>query len=195
MLLDSEIARIKHELGFPLLDVGAEPYIAHVALFEQVIKPYLSGGAATTSSTSVSASAAPSPVALTLASVAGVSAGAALIVDVDARQERATVASISGSNVIVQLAKAHSGTYPVVVEGGESIIRSILMRLATIGESTIVDAVETAGLKRVDEIEFHPDGARITSVTKLRDYWRDELASALGIERLNRNVGDSIAVY
>lgn len=204
-LLDSEVARIKAELGYNVLDVGAEPYIGITALFSQVIQPYLSGGATTTSSTAVTAATTPTAATLTLASATGFAVGASLAIDVDSLQERATVRSISGSDVVVLLTKAHSGTYPVTVEGGESIIRAILRKLQDIsGYGTdaglLDDAASSAGLKRVDEIEFFGGGVlgatRLKQMLALREYWRDELASVLGIERLNAAVGGSeMAMY
>ena len=44
-LLDSELARIRYELGVNLMTLGAEPFIGVMVLFSQVIQPYLSTGA------------------------------------------------------------------------------------------------------------------------------------------------------
>lgn len=206
-LTSSEVARIKYELGYNVLSVGAEPYIGVTALFDQVIQPYLDAGASTTSNTAVTAATTPTPVALALADASEVAAGSVVIVDVDGRQERATVQSKSGSNVTVQLSLAHSGTYPVTVEGPESIIRSILQRLQSIaglgasGESGAMgELLGVAGVKRIDDIEFFGgetlSTSRMTQLMKQREYWRDELATALGVERLNGSGGGSdCAVY
>ncbi len=206
-LLTSEVARLKYELGFNLLAVGAEPYIGVAALFEQVIQPYLLGGAMTTSSTTVAAASTPTAVSLALASAAGISVGDALIVDVDSLQERATIRSLSGVTAGVLLSKAHSGTYPVTVEGGESIIRAILQRLQALSGlgvegGAMSGAIETAGIKKVDEIEFFGtgtwSGSQMSLLIRQREYWRDELANALGIERLNgsgASGGSDVSVY
>lgn len=211
-LLDSEIARIKYELGYNNLAVGAEPYIGVVAMFEQVVQPYLSAGASTTSSTPVTAATTPTPQTLTLSSATGFSAGAVIVVDVDTRQERATAQSLSGTSLTLQLTLAHSGTYPVTVEGGESIIRDILneLRLLSSGMNGAAGAINAlrsrAGLKKVDDVEFFGGGGTlasqgvdpVTQVLKLREYWRDELAMALGIVRLNaknNSGGSEIGVY
>lgn len=203
-LLASEVARLKYELGFNVLSVGAEPYIGVSVLFEQVIAPYLTGGASTTSSTTVAAADVPTITTLVLASAVGIAVGDALIVDVDSFQERATVRSLSGVNASVALMKAHSGSYPVTVEGPEAIIRAILRKLQAIGglgssDGSLDDAVDAAGVKKVDEIEFFgADGgiSRMRQVKEMREYWRDELAAALGIERLNGSSGGSdCAVY
>lgn len=196
-LLAGEIARIKQELGFNVLDVGAEPYIGVSALFDQVIKPYVSGGATTTSSTSVAAASSPTPATIALASAVGLSVGDRVVIDVDALQEVATVRSIAGPSLVVLLSKAHEGTYPVTVEGPESLIRCILQRLAHVADDAIDLAVDTTGIKKVDEIEFFDGGgAQLSSAFRVREYWRDELASALGIERMNRSRGGAdAAVY
>ena len=52
-LLTSEITRIKYELGFNVLSLGAEPYIGITQLFENVIQPYTLSGASTTSATAI----------------------------------------------------------------------------------------------------------------------------------------------
>lgn len=201
-LLDSEVRRIRYELGYNVLDVGAEPYIGVTALFEQVIKPHVTAGAATTSSTAVSAATTPTPVAITLASATGFVAGGRVVVDVDARQEYATIQSLVGAVATMQLAKAHSGTYPVTVEGGESIVREILRECIRLGGGggLISSAASKAGLKKVDEIEFFGDSSNVTITAQQRRElarWRDDLASALGVENLRASSGGggSIGLY
>lgn len=200
-LLTSEIQRIKYELGYNVLRVGAEPYIGVTQMFEQVIQPYTQGGATTTCATAVSAASAPTPVALTLTDATGFTVGDAIVVDVDARQERATIERLSGSAATVLLTLAHAGTYPVTVEGGETIIRELLGNCVRVGKS-IAAATSRAGLKRVDEIEFQDAAAGgMSAVTKALtrelSYWRDELAGALGcanLRAIRRGGGQTIAV-
>jgi len=200
-LLDSEIARCKYELGYNLLTVAAEPYIGVARVFELVIQPNLLEGAKTTSATVVTAVAAgalASPVTLTLASATGFSAGDRVIIDVDDRQETATVQNVVGSTITVLLSKTHTGTYPVTVERGESIVREILGRLRDIANKLGTSVVQQVGIKQVDEIEFF--GGNVFSVRRemlnLQNYWRDELASALGVENLRSTRGGSaVAVY
>ena len=185
-LLDSELARIKWHLGFNLLDVGATPYIGVAAIFEQVIQPYLSGGATTTCATAVTAASTPTPVTLTLASATGFTAMDPVIVDVDSRQERATVQRVNGSTITVILSLAHTGTYPVTVEGGEAIIRSILGNCDA-ASAAYASAISSAGIKQLGrgEIEWFGDGAGssglLTSTKRALTHWRNELASALGM--------------
>lgn len=198
-LLPSEIARIKVELGFNVMGNGAVPWIDIVAIFEQVIQPFLSGGASTTSSTEVSAASAPTPVALTLADATDISAGDRIVVDVDSRQETATIQSLVGPVATVLLSKAHTGTYPVTVEGGETIVREYLQRIAET-KAKMLEVYGTGSLKAVDEIEFYGTGGT-TQFGNLGDqlmWWRDQLAAALGIQSMwsrRRASGGSLSVY
>lgn len=211
-LLDSEIARIKYELGYNVLAVGAEPYIGIASVFDTVIQPYTTYGTSTTSATSVTAATSPTPVVLTLASASGFAAGAVVVVDVDARQERATIQALSGTSMTVQLSLAHATSYPITVEGGESIIREILKELRLLssgmnGSAGVMTTLQSRlGLKKVDDVEFFGGGNTLasqgvdplTQIIQLREYWRDQLANVLGIVRLNdkRNSGGAdIGVY
>lgn len=199
-LLDSELARIKWHLGFNLLEVGANPYIGVAAIFEQVIQPYLSGGATTTSATAVTAATTPTPVTLTLTSATGFSALDPVIIDVDSRQERATVQAVSGSTITVILSLAHSGTFPVTVEGGETIVRTLLKRCESAAQA-YDDALSSAGIKQLGrgEIEWFGDGAGssglLTSTKKALTHWRGELASALGMGARGSSGGGMTTLY
>ncbi len=211
-LTASEIQRIRHELGYVNLNTAVEPWISITSFFDQLLQPYLLAGANTTSSTPVTAATTPTPQTLALASATGFAVGNVVIVDVDARQERATVASLSGNNITVQLSLAHSGTYQVLVEGGESIIRDILNQLRRISDGmngkagALSSILSRAGIKRIDDLEFFGGGNTlasqgvdpVTQLFEIREMWRDELASAVGIPRLNdphNSGGSSIAVY
>ena len=199
-LLDSEIQRIRYELGYTLLDVNSEPYVEYFGTINRIVALYLNSGATTTSSTTVAVADTLTQRTLTLASATGFIAGATIYVDVLPQQERAVIQSISGSNVVVYLQKAHVGTYPVTVDGGESIIREKIAQLYAIDEK-ISAALNTAGLKRVDDIEFY-GGTKATSqavmLAQLRDMRRDELASALGVVNLHKarkGQGQCVSVY
>lgn len=198
-LLDAEIARIKAELGYSLLTIGAIPYIGITQVFEQVIQANVLAGAATTSSTSVSAQSSPTPVTITLASATGFAVGCRVVVDVDDRQETATAQSLSSTSLTLQLSKTHSGTYPVTVEGGESIVREILNRIRAV-KSNMATSFGAGALRKVDEIEFYNSGgaSQFGSLGDELSYWRDELAAALGIESMwaRRRAGaQRLAVY
>ena len=199
-LLDSEIQRIRFELGYTVLGVNSEPYVEYFGTINRIVALYLNAGATTTSTTTVAVADVLTQRTLTLASATGFVAGATIYVDVLPQQERAVVQSISGSNVVVYLQKAHVGSYPVTVDGGESIIREKLAQLYAIDEK-LSAALNTAGLKRVDDIEFY-GGTKATSqavmLSQLRDMRRDELASALGVvnlHRLRRGGSQSFSVY
>ncbi len=185
-LLDSEVARIKAELGYPLLSNSAEPWISTVAVFEQVIQPYLTAGASTTSTTTVTAASAPTPVTLTLASATGFTVGDRIVVDIDSRQESSTLQTISGTSATLILQKAHTGTYPVTVEGGESIIREVLLKIAGVKEK-LAQNYGAGELRRVDEVEFYQSGGQDTYFGALGQnlmFWRNELAGLLGIPNM-----------
>ena len=204
-LNQSELRRIKYELGYVGVSVQGEPYISYVSLFDQIVQPYLTAGASTTSATAVAASTSPTPASLVLASAVGFSAGDTVVIDVDARLEAATVQAIAGSTITVILLGVHSGTYPVTVEGAESIVRSILGKLqaiAGLGASPtgglLGASAATAGMKKVDEVEFFggTNGpSRLAEMQRLREYWRDELAQAIGVVRLNGGGGSCTAMY
>jgi hypothetical protein len=200
-LLTSEVRRIRAELGYNVLSAGAEPYIGVNAMFEQVIQTYMQAGASTTSATAVTAATAPTPVTLTLTSPTGFSQYDRIVVDVDDRQEIATASAVSGSTIVVQLSKAHTGTYPVSVEGGESIVRSILRKIDALDKpgGLIEKSASTAGIKKADEVEFFGsagEASRIDAATKLRDRYRDELASVLGVANLwRRRSSGAVELY
>lgn len=209
-LLTSELTDLRVALGYNALGVNAEPYVEYHAIFDRVVVAYLQAGATTTSSTAVVASSngAFAPVTLVLASATGFTAGDRVIVDVDTRQEEATAQSLSGTNLTVQLKLAHTGTYPVTVDGGETIVRRLLRRIHAVQDQmakpTTLQMAGSGGLKKVDEIEWHglsttaywstPFGTLSKELMRLRD----ELASALGVQnlfRVRQGGGLSMAVY
>jgi hypothetical protein len=201
-LLTSEIQRLRWELGYNTMGVAAEPYVEYHGALDRIISLYLNGGAVTTSTTEVTASTTPAQVTLTLADATGFAQFAPVIVDVDSRQERATVQGVSGPTISLLLTKAHGGTYPVTVEGGESIVRDLLKKLENVNERTSA-ASATAGLKRAEDIEWYGNasggtGSVIKDQWALRMYWRDQLASALGVTnlwRVRQSAGQTMVLY
>lgn len=187
-LLTSEVDLIRYELGWSGLTTGAEPFIGIAAIFDRVMVPYLRSGLITSSATAVTASATPALVPITLTAISGtntqgdavaVHVGDRLVVDVDARQEASTVESISGSIVSLLLSNVHTGTYSVTVEGSEALLRSILRKCRAAAQA-LEDAMSSAGIKKVDEIEFFPSkmtgGSTIfDDLRTQRQYWRNEL--------------------
>lgn len=292
-LTNSELARVKFEMGFNLLTLGADVYIGVTTFFENVIRPYLSSGPLTTSSTVVVESTPlPTPVTLVVSDPTGLTVNESIQVDVDALMEIVTIQSITGSNITVLLSKPHTGTYPVIAmdtgvvtssvtivpsllapprsvdltllsavgfsindtvivddgtrqestrvenvvgnvitvlltkghvgtyqvttEGGESIVRGILQILQSLSPmggnaggsigGIIGNAVDTANLKRVDEIEWYGangaagmgasmSGTPLQQTMWLIEYYRDQLASALGMFRMNKKCGSGAALY
>lgn len=201
-LLDSELERIKAELGYNVLTIGALPYVGFSQMFTNVVQAYMSTGATTTSSTSVTAATTATPATLTLASGTGFASGQRVVIDVDDRQEIVTAQNVSGASLTVLLTLAHTGTYPVTVEGGETLVREQLARLRNIN-TQITAAASTAGIKQVDVIHFYGGGtsggvAQIDVLYKQRNDARDQLAALCGLRNLwrERSMGNQrVAMY
>lgn len=197
-LTDAEIVRCKAELGYNLLEIGAIPYIGITPIFEGVVQPYLNAGAVTTSSTTVVAADEPTAVTLTLVSATGFALFDRAVVDVDDNQETATVRATSGATITLLLRKAHSGTYPVTVEGGESIVREILGYIRGV-KTELAQTYGEGSLKQVDEIAFYQTGGtQFGNLGQQLMAWRDELAAALGVASMwaQRKAGaQRLAVY
>jgi hypothetical protein len=186
-LLQSELERVRYETGYNVLAVGAEPYVSYVAMFDKVVQVYLNAGAKTTSTTAVAASSPASPVSITLADPTGFTAGDRIVIDVDSRQEVVTAESLSGATLTVLLSQSHVGTYPLTVEGGESIIREKLQQIRK-AQERLTTMLGAGTLKKVDEAEFYGTG-EMTAFAAVRSALmalRDELASALGLPNLWR---------
>ena len=73
-LSNAELERIKAELGYNVLTIGALPYVGFSQMFTNVVQAYMSSGASTTSSTAVTAATTATPATLTLASGTGFTA-------------------------------------------------------------------------------------------------------------------------
>ncbi len=205
-LTTSMLARIRAELGYNTLSAGAEPYISYVAVFDVIVRTYMQGGASTTSSTTVAAATTPTAASLVLADATGFTAGDRCIVDVDSLQEAATIRGVTGSTISVILSLAHAGTYPVTVEGGESLVAAILKKIDALKDQ-FSQVVQTAGLKRAEDIEWYQAGsgnskaggsAQLAALFAQRDYYRDELAALLGVQnlwRVRQGAGSSVVLW
>lgn len=183
-LTDDELARIKSEVFDNLLGLGAVPYFDVRTLYP-VIRDNVESSdvAATTSTTSVTS---PGATTLTLTSATGYAAGQRIVLDVDDARETVTIRSISGSVVSVVCRKTHSGTYPVEVESALTLVRGYLSDLITL-EQRERDLYTSAGVKRVDEIEFFgrsDGGDALTRTQETRNALRAKLASALNLTRV-----------
>jgi len=198
-LLTSEIDRCRVELGYNLLSSSASPYVRITAIFDEVVSAYLRAGASTTSTTPVVAASVPTASIITLTSPTGFSAGDVVIVDVDSLQERATIQLLNGSDITLLLSLAHATSYPVTVEGGETMIRQILLQIRTVADQLSDIAVVAGGLTRAEDIEFGKDGdSPRAQLIKQREYYRRELSDALGVayvRDLLRGDMQSVALY
>jgi hypothetical protein len=198
-LLTSEIARCKFELGYNVLTIGAEPFIGVSIVFEGVIQNNVSAGAVTSSATPVTAATAATPVTLTLAVGTGFATGARVVIDVDDRQEVVTAELVAGTALTVLLTKAHAGTYPVTVDGGETIVRECL-QLIRVYKDELARTFGTGSLAQVDEIKFFQTrgNTAFDNLCAQIDWARDELAAALGVvnlRKMKRSAGSSISMY
>ncbi len=107
--------------------------------------------------------------------------------------------AVSGNTISVYLTKAHTGSYPVVVEAGESIVRDLLGKIRAVKDE-MASTLGEGSLKQVDEIQFYAVKSK-SLFGILGDqlmYWRDELAAALGIPsmwRLRAAGAQSLSVY
>lgn len=201
-LLQSEVTRIRAELGYHVLTVDAEPYISYISLFDQIIQPYLSSGATTTSTTVVPAATTPTPVTLTLASATGFDAGSRVVIDVDSRQETATIQSVSGSAITVLLSGVHGGgglSYPVTVEGGETLVRETLRQISLAREQRSKSGGRGALKEVIGDVSWYDTGkSAFESSTSEIMALRDELAALLGVANMwrVRSAGcSSLSVY
>lgn len=180
-LTDDELARIKAELLDNVLSLGAEPYVSIRAIYDVIRDNVVSSSVSpTTSSTAVSAAG---PTTITLASATGYAAGQRVVLDVDGSREVVTLRSLSGAVASVICRKTHSGTYPVEVESAITIVRGLLSELEAVRDQ-IADARASAGLRRVDEVEWMDAASGRTQLDEMhraRELLRRDLAYALGL--------------
>lgn len=155
VMTESEIEATRFHLNYGNIGVGGYPYTpdGFLELFEDVISQYLTTGAETTASTATTADAI---TAVTPASMTDIAANVRLVIDTDTDQEVVVVKSTTATTFTARFAKAHMGTYPVAVESGLTRLRMLLADAEkAFRELTSVDTASYAGLKKVDEIEFH----------------------------------------
>lgn len=204
-----DIARLKWELGYNAVGIGAEAYVlnSYVAVFDAIV-PYISDQGST-SSTTVTAQSTPTNTTLTLAAnppVTGAqmnvygnvfSVGAKISVDVGPAQEtNVIVQAISGLNITVALQNAHgaAGSYPVTLQGVEFLARDILARLDILNGQIKGFAPVVAGIAEGDNDAKFFAGTRggrrgsqrgvIDDLIEQRDWARKDLAALLGIQNL-----------
>lgn len=122
-----------------------------------------------------------------------------MAIDVDARQETVTVQALSGTSLTALITKTHSGSYPVTVEGGESIVREKLAELFSARSRRAEDQGSGALKAVVGDVEYYDTGmtAFATSNAEI-DILRDELAAILGVPNMWRQrqaAGQRLSVY
>lgn len=179
-----ELRRIKRELGYHVLTIDALPYIGYTQLFDGVIQEAIAAEVSTTATlaTALTAASVAAPQTLTLASATGFAAGDRCYLDVDDAVEVATLRNLSSTSATFLLKGAHSGTVPVVLEGPIPMAREILRKIEAC-RSEMSSTFGEGALKKVDEIEFFEQRGK-TQFGSIGDqlmYWRDELASILGV--------------
>jgi len=203
-----DIQRLKYETGYNVANVGAELYVlnGYAAVFDAAIAPYLTDqGSSSTTVVAASGTGAPVNTTITLAAnpnIAGATVnvygacfqqGSRLVVDVGPNQERdVIIQSLSGLVATVALQYAHGpAAYPVLLQGGEFLVRDILARLDIINTQLRTYAPQVAGLSKADEVEFFanrkgasPEAGVLRDLLDQRDWARKDLAAALGIENL-----------
>jgi hypothetical protein len=201
-LSDEEIDRIKAELFDNVLGVGATPYFNIRGVYS-VIQDYVTSSATdpTTSSTTVSTAG---PTTISVASASGLSAGTRIVIDVDQQRETVTVRNVSGTTLSVICSKLHSGTYPVEIESGITIVRGFLSDLANLEQVRTVEAFAALGLKQVDEVVWQDgqSGNLLSLIHAAKTELRSKLAAATGmsslfIEAMQRaqGHGGSVEIY
>lgn len=196
-LSTAEVDRIRMELGWNVLSIGAEPYIGHARIFD-IIQQNVQGAsvAATTASTAVTAAGV---ATITLASVSGLSAQTRVQLDTDAQRETCTIIAVSGSAITVLCRKTHGSAYLVEVESALTLVRGLLSDLSALEQVQTLDAFNSLGLKQVDEVVWR-DGEKglFDYVNEARESLRGALARACGIptqSAAQRGRSSAVEVY
>lgn len=201
-LLQSELQALRFHLGFNQELISAQAYLwdGVTQTLEQIVAVYLQSGWLAHTPTAVVASPLPSPpTTVTLTMNEGVSGvynnvavafnvGDTIVVDQGIQQEYSFVQVVTQPNQIqCALQNAHSGTYPVTVEGGETIIRKCLTRLLRI--ELEMDAYrKAAGVSAAGGptgVKFYASNgsqkSRWGELQEMYKFWRAELALSVGI--------------
>ena len=207
-LRPEELDRIKFCLGVSMTRLGAEPYIAYLAIFDRVIQPFLFDNA-TTSTTSVAVAGtqaitlvanptAPSNNGLTF------QVGTNCVIDVGPNTENCVLQALAGLSATFTFTKPHTlATYFVGPYGSEAIVRDIITRLDTLRDQLRDIAPTTAGVSQVDDIRLYGGGgkgaSKYSELVMQRDLARDDLGEAVGFPNLRRSKGGAggfnIAIY
>lgn len=150
-ITSSEVESLRFHLGYGNVGVGAYPYTpdGFKELFEQVIGPNLTGDTETSATSSTTAGAV---ATVTPASMTGIVAYARLVCDVGDDAEIVTVRSVTATTFSARFAKAHAGSWPIALLGGQARLRLLLGQADTAWQAMQDASVgSTAGLKQVDK--------------------------------------------
>lgn len=156
-LTTEEVENLRYHLGYGNLQVGAYPWTpdGFMELFTNVIKPYLSTGPETSSTTLVDAGAGPAIVVVTPAAMTGIDVNVRLIVDNGDDTEAVVVKAVTSSTFVARFSKSHAASgYPIAVETGTSRLRWLLHQADRTYQAMLSPMVTaTAGIKSVDKGE------------------------------------------
>jgi hypothetical protein len=130
----------------------------------------------------------PGATTITLTSATGYAAGQRIVLDVDDQRETVTIRSLParGRGRFGRVPLHTLGTYPVEVESPLTLVRGYISDLITL-EQVERGAFDTAGVRRVDEIEFFgraEGGSKLQVVNETRNRLRAKLASALNLTKI-----------
>ena len=196
-----ELYRIKRELGYHTLTIASLPYIGYTQLFDEVIQNAIATEVSTTATlaTAIAAATVAVPQTMILASATGFTEGGRCYLDVDSATEKATLRNLSGASATFLLKGAHSGTIPVSLEGPIPMARDFLRKIEACRDE-MASSFGEGVLKKVDEVEFYAQGRKslFGAIGDDLMYWRDELASSLGVANVWRHRGgdcSAVSVY
>jgi len=189
VLTDAEVESLRFHLGYGQIGLGAYPSTpdGFYELFHDVIQPYLTSGEETSSTTAIVAGAA----TVTPLSMTGIAVHAQLVIDVGDLAEIVVVKSVTATTFTAVFAFAHPASgYPIAVLSGVSRLRMLLWLadkawgLIQSGSSSSSSSLLTGGLKKVDEIEWHPSGSTMTTMQSYVANYRNILALISSLVRV-----------
>lgn len=178
-------ARVRYELGYSALTTAGEPYF-DIAYAPEKALDSLYSAATTTSATTVATADLAAPKTITLASGTGFVSGLRVHVGAGTTREIVVAQNISSTSLTATFGMVHSGTYPVEIDSGEAMLRTLLAYLDRVTD-TIHGARDAGGIKAiVGDVEYFEKSA-IDEAVNERKRWRRELGSLLKLPVLNES--------
>jgi hypothetical protein len=193
-LTTAEIEALRFFLGYGNISIGGYPYTpdGFFELFNSVVAPNLTSGEETTATTAIVAG---STTTVTPVSMTSIVVGSKLVVDVGAAAEVVSVKSVTGSTFSASFVSAHPASgYPVALFSGVARCRMLLDRAdrAWTAMQDVGDIASTAGLKKVDEIEWYGSGTGGNQVLSGREQLYNaivaNLSSLVRVERVGVDI-------